>query len=53
MLPDVMWRMLLADLAANEHFAWKTAHVDYRSVTPTVSVCSSVGLVESARSSAR
>ena len=43
--------MLIAGLAANEHFAWKVAHVDHRSVVPTVSVCSSVGLVESARSS--
>ncbi|KAM2265174.1 hypothetical protein ACFXTI_041260 [Malus domestica] len=23
----------------NEHFAWKVAHVDYRSVTPTANVC--------------
>ena len=48
---DVRWRMLLAGLAANEHFAWKVAQVDYQSVDPTVSVCSSVGLTKSARSS--
>ena len=45
--------MLFAGLAVNEHFAWKVAHVDYRSATPTVNVCSSVGLVETARFSAR
>ncbi|KAM2968402.1 hypothetical protein FF1_028552 [Malus domestica] len=44
--------MLLAGLAANEHFAWKVAHVDYRSVTLTMNVCSSMGLIEIARSSA-
>ena len=45
--------MLLAGLAANEHFTWKVAHVDYRNVALTVSVCLSVGLTESARSSTR
>ena len=45
--------MLLVGLAANEHFVRKVAHVDYRSVTPTVNVCLSVGLVESTRSSVR
>ncbi|KAM2774141.1 hypothetical protein COP1_019057 [Malus domestica] len=45
--------MLLAGLVANGHFAYKAVHVDYRSVAPTMNVCSSVGLVESACSSAR
>ena len=44
--------MLIAGLAVNKHFAWKVAHVDYRSVTLIVNVCSFVGLVKSARSSA-
>ena len=43
--------MLLAGLAANEHFTWKVVHVVYQSMVPTVSVCLSVGLTESARSS--
>ena len=45
--------MLLVGLATNEHFAWKVAHVDYQSVAPTVNVCSSVGLTNSARFSTR
>ena len=46
-------RILLAGLATNEHFVWKVAHVNYRSMASTVSVYSSVGLIESACSSAR
>ncbi|KAM2557512.1 hypothetical protein TB2_014625 [Malus domestica] len=42
-----MWKILLAGLVANEYFTWKVVHVDYRSVSSTVSVCSSVGLVRS------
>ena len=45
--------MLFAGLTANEHFASKVAHVDYRSVVSTVSLYSSVGLFESARFSVR
>ena len=45
--------MLIVGLAANGHFVRKVAYVDYQSMTPTVNVCSSVGLVESTRSSAR
>ncbi|KAM2857738.1 hypothetical protein FF1_001986 [Malus domestica] len=47
---DVRWRMLLTSLVVNEHFAWKVVHVDNQSVTLTVNVCSSVGLIGNARS---
>ncbi|KAM1668452.1 hypothetical protein ACFX2K_047788 [Malus domestica] len=50
---DVRWKMLIMGLAANGHFVRKVVHVNYRSMTPTVNVCSSVGLVKSACSSAR
>ncbi|KAM1794696.1 hypothetical protein ACFX11_035152 [Malus domestica] len=50
---DVRWRMLLVGLGENGHFVRKVAHVNYRSMTLTVNVCSSVDLVESACSSAR
>ena len=44
--------ILLAGLAVNEHFAWKVAHVDYRSMALIVSVYLFVGLTESAQFSA-